>query len=74
MRGQTGKSHGKGYILRATKGIEPHHLHFFKHNFSMEQEITFVLGKAKEPAIPDVMNNRATAEYNWGGLALLSFV
>lgn len=40
----------------------------------MKQEITFLLRKAKEPAIPDVMNNRATAEYNRGGLAPLSSV
>lgn len=40
----------------------------------MRQEITFLSGKTQEPAIPDVMNNRATAEYNRGGLALFSFV
>lgn len=39
----------------------------------MLQETTFLSGKTKEPAIPDVMNNRGTAEYNRGGLALLSF-
>ena len=46
---------------------------FFKHNFSKKQEITFLLGKTKEPVILDVMNNRASAEYNLGGLAFLSF-
>jgi len=38
----------------------------------MKQEITFLLDKTKEPAIPNVMNNLTTAEYNRGGLALLS--
>ena len=44
----------------------------------MRQEITFLSGNTKEPAIPDVMNNRATAEYNrqsgWAGSSLFRLV